>query len=625
MVRQAGADSASREMVATSGTMESESDERAAEAERVIAAPPELSARHPHHRPVETLRSATGRLCKSLDLKKLAASWQLLRQKDFRLYFFGNLTSNLGTWLQSTAQVLIAYRLTNSAFAVGLIASAQFAGMVLVSPWAAVLLTRFSPRAILIGTQSASAILAILMAWRYLNGALGLHTLLIGALGLGFAYALALPVQTALVPALVSEADIADALRMNSASYNAARALAPALSLLVIASFGLAIVFLLNAISFILFVVLLRRLHRISLETSFRATMALPFKHARNLARSAVSPAYNRLSDAEVPAAITCTPNRLPRTSPYQLKSADTKPSLPPLVRSRARVTDGLVIAFRHRRILLLLAIVGAVTLADDPVLVLSPALAHTKLHASGEWSAYFIAALGWGSVAGTLTPRSRKDQGTQSASRYAALSLLALGVSVVVFVAGFSPLVSLAAAIAAGAAGLFTGTAAQSALLRHQKETVASMATVASVTALWAIAWAGTKPFASLLDGWLATHTGMLNASLVLASPAVTIALCELLLPRKVKASINSSAEGITHKVPRSIRAARAFLHRRRLRIASRGFRVAGQIALADVAHSAISRIIGHLRLLGTDHAAGWRIQGGVFAKASDEAPVTR
>jgi hypothetical protein len=284
-------------------------------------------------------------------------------------------------------------------------------------------------------------------------------------------------------------------------------------------------------------------------------------------------------------------------------------------------VTDGLVIALRHRRILLLLAIVAAVTLADDPVLVLSPALAHAKFHISGAWSGYFIAALGWGSVGGTLTPTSARYQGAQSASRYAAFSLLALGVSVVVFAAGFSPLISLAAAIAAGAAGLFTGTAAQSALLRHQKDTAASVTTVASVAALWAIAWAGTKPFASLIDGWLATHAGMLSASLALAAPAVTIALCELLLPRNAKATINSVAEDTTRKVPGSIRTARAFLRSRRPQVPRLRLHLPDNPHLRGGVRTVASGIVSHFLLLGTGQFAGSHIVTR-RAIALDEAP---
>jgi hypothetical protein len=95
-----------------------------------------------------------------------------------------------------------------------------------------------------------------------------------------------------------------------------------------------------------------------------------------------------------------------------------------------------------------------------------------------------------------------------------------------------------------AGAAGLFTGTFAQTALLQHQERTVGRVATVTSVAALWAIAWAGTKPFASLLDGWLASHIGIVSTSIALAAPAVMIALCELLLPEGFKKGINICAK---------------------------------------------------------------------------------
>ena len=204
----------------------------------------------------------------------------------------------------------------------------------------------------------------------------------------------------------------------------------------------------------------------------------------------------------------------------------------------------------------------AAVTLADDPIMVLSPALAHAKLHVSSEWSGYFIAALGWGCVFGSVVPVSAGDKGAKRASRYAAFSLLALGASVFVFAQGFSRMVTLIAAITAGIAGLFAGTAAQSALLRHQKDTGASAATVAGVAALWAIAWAGTKPFASLLDGLLAGHVGMVRTSVALIFPAITIALGELLLPRKWKKFINKVAGMITEFItPKLISAANAVL----------------------------------------------------------------
>jgi MFS family permease len=458
------------------------------------------------------------------------SSWQVLGQRDFRLYFFGSLISNLGTWLQSTAQVLIAYQVTHSVFMVGLIASAQFAGMV-VSPWAPVLADRFSPRAVLVGTQGFSALIAILMAGLHFAGMLGVGWLLAGALGLGFAFALALPVQTALVPALVREEDAADAVKMNSVSYNAGRALAPALCVPVIIFIGPDLIFALNALSFAIFVIILRDLPGISKYTSLRQTFRDMFGRLLRATASLPLIAVGRASPRG-------------RANPASVTSA---------VRPRARVRDGLITALQRRRLLLLLAIVAAVTFAEDPILVLGPAVA-ARLHMPSASAGYFIAALGWGSVLGSLPPTSVRGNTAQYASRRAAISLLFLGASIVAFTLGFSFRISLGAAIVAGAAGFFTGTAAQTALLRHHQKNGTDVAIVASVAALWAIAWAGTKPFASLADGWLAAHFGIVATSIVLAASAIAIGGCELILPAATKGRIIDRAKSIWPIVPDSV-----------------------------------------------------------------------
>jgi len=433
------------------------------------------------------------------------SAWLLLRQRAFALYFAGCLISNIGTWLQSTAQILIAYQVTHSVFAVGLVTSAQFAGMILVSPWAAVLANRIGTKPVLIGAQATSAFIALGMAWRYQSGLLGIHTLLIGALALGFVYALALPVQTALVPALVDDRDTSHAVKLNSVAYNAGRALAPALCVPLIALTGPDFIFALNAISFTIFGLCLARIRgSLTTYTHGKEFRGIPGDHQ---------------------------PNR------------------------RAHASDGLHTALWHPRILLLLAIVAAVTLADDPILVLSPALAHAKLHISGEWAGYFIAALGWGSVIGSLPPTSGRAADVRQSSRRATLSLLVLGISVIIFAMGFSPEASLLAAVTAGAAALFTGAAAQTALLRHHRDmAIAARSSVVSVAALWAIAWAGTKPFASLLDGWLAVHIGIVPTSIALVLPAVIIALTEIFLPSIFRQRIRTLAAKCSLRLVRTL-----------------------------------------------------------------------
>jgi MFS family permease len=420
----------------------------------------------------------------------------LLRHRTFRRYFVGSLASNLGTWLQNTAQVLLAYQLTRSVFAVGLVVSAQFAGILVLSPWAAVVADRIGSKTTLIGSQVASALIAGWMALSQHAHMLDEHMLVLGALGLGFAFSLALPLQMAMVPTLVDPTDTEAAMAMNSVSYNSGRALAPALCVLVLAFIGPDWIFVINAVSFGMFAIVLTRL----------------------------KPVVNV--------------NALPENSFGEANK-----------RRRTRVTDGIRTARRYRRILLLLAIVAAVTLADDPILVLSPGLAHAHLHVSQDWAEYFIAALGWGTVVGSLPPSARRKIADPSrASKWAACWLLALAVSVIVFTAGMSPQISLLAAFATGAAALFTGAAAQTLIVgQHRKA-------AASVAGLWAIAWAGTKPIASLLDGWLASHIGILLTGIILAFPAIGLAFCELMFSAERKQRIKdwSLTEYLTlHEFP--------------------------------------------------------------------------
>jgi MFS family permease len=390
-----------------------------------------------------------------------SASWHALKQRQFLIYFMGSLVSNLGTWLQNTAQMLLAYQLTHSAFAVGLITCAQFSGFLVVGPWAGALADRLGSRRVLIGAQFLSAGAAGTLAYLKFNGTLSERPLVIGALAMGLAFTFALPIQTAMVPRLVPETDTKAAMAMNSVSYNAGRTLAPVLCVVVLASIGAGWAFTLNAISFVVFAATIIAIH--------------------------------------------------PRAT----------------TRSQRRAHDwlGLRIALWHPRILLLLTMVAAVTIADDPILVLGPALAHRIPHVSSVWPAYFLSALGLGTVLGALVPTK------PSTTRRAAVPLLTLALSVVIFTSGFAAWLSLLAALIAGVAALLTGAAAQALLLK-----AAGPGHAMQVMALWAVAWAGSKPLASLADGWLAGHVGVFRAGIVLAAPALAVALLELFLWSGVK-----------------------------------------------------------------------------------------
>jgi predicted MFS family arabinose efflux permease len=438
--------------------------------------------------------SSAGRLA-GLDRSRhgRTASWHVLSQARFRGYFVGSLISNLGTWLQNTAQMLLAYQLTHSALAVGAVTCAQFSGSVLLAPCAAALADRLNGCRLLIGTQLLSAGIAGSLAVLTFGGMLTERALIIGALGLGLAFAFALPLQTSMVPRLVPEADTKAAMAMNSVSYNAGRAAAPVLCVLVGTVVGLGWAFTLNAISFIV----------------FAATL------------------------------LVIRPDR-------PEKPARPLPARPEEPTKRSRGGSGLGIAVRRPRIMLLLAMVAAVTLVEDPVLVLGPSLARQVHALPSVWPGYFLSALGLGTVLGACLPTRRLASSERAASERAAWSLLMLALCMIVFVWGFSAWVSAVAAAGAGVAGLLTGSAAQSLLLR-----IAGPKLAVKVMALWAIAWAGSKPIASLTDGWLASTVGIRPAGIALAVPALTIALLELLLPSPIKARMKQRLKMLTSTFP--------------------------------------------------------------------------
>jgi MFS family permease len=184
-----------------------------------------------------------------------------------------------------------------------------------------------------------------------------------------------------------------------------------------------------------------------------------------------------------------------------------------PRQEGRPRITDGFRAAKRNR-IWLLLLMVAAVTITADPILVLGPTLAH-QLHLPTGWAGFFLSALGAGTIFGSLLPVPSPER-----LRSAAYPLALLGLSVLIFSLGWDRWVCLGAAVLAGIACLLTGAVTQTLLLEF------SGPNRAVVMAVWAIAWAGTKPLASLIDGLLATVFNVHIAGAVLALPALLPAL---------------------------------------------------------------------------------------------------
>jgi len=185
---------------------------------------------------------------------------ETLRQPNYGVYVAGNSLSLVGSWMQRVAVGWLAWELSQSGAVLGLVAFADLATTLLVGPFGGVLADRFDRRLLLTIGQSINMTLSFLLAALTASGAMTVP-LLILIIGInGAVIGINQPARLALVSGLVSRAYLPTAVAINSLVFNLARFIGPAIAGLVILGFGTALVFLLNAFSFISFLIALRRL-----------------------------------------------------------------------------------------------------------------------------------------------------------------------------------------------------------------------------------------------------------------------------------------------------------------------------------------------------------------------------
>ena len=173
------------------------------------------------------------------------------KYRNYRLFFLGQGISLVGTWMQQIAMAWLVYRLTDSAFMLGLVAFlGQIPGLVL-SPFAGVLADRWDRRRILYLTQSASMAQAVLLTVLSFTGTVAVWQITLLSLWMGIANALDIPARQAFVLDLVENRDdLPNAIALNSSLFNSARLLGPALAGALIAAAGESVCFLVNALSY---------------------------------------------------------------------------------------------------------------------------------------------------------------------------------------------------------------------------------------------------------------------------------------------------------------------------------------------------------------------------------------
>jgi MFS family permease len=259
-----------------------------------------------------------------------------LRRREFRLYFAGNLTSNIGSWISNVALAVTMHDLTHSSFWVGLTVLGLFLPVLLIALPAGALADRRDRLRLLRGVQVWMASLATILTVLVALDAATRVLLVAMSFGLGLGIAVGIPAMQAMVPLMVPRGELGDAIRLNALTFNLARAVGPLIAAALLTTVGATWAFAINAISFF------------ALVAALTMIRSVPF----------------------------------PRES-------DGEPG---------PVRDGVAYAWRHLRTRWLLLSIVAIGIALDPIFTLSPAIAGRVGLGSGG-AGWLVATWGAGAV----------------------------------------------------------------------------------------------------------------------------------------------------------------------------------------------------------------------------------
>jgi MFS family permease len=208
-----------------------------------------------------------------------------LNHRSFRHYWLGQLVSMVGRWMQAIGQSWLVLELTGSPLKLGIVNALQFAPILLLSFVAGAIADRVEKRQLLVGTQVGLMVPALAVAVLTWSGHIRYWHVALMAAAMGVANALDMPTRQSLVVELVGKDDLTNAIALNSALFNAARVVGPALGGLLIARYGVAATFLLNGLTYLPVIAALLAMHgdpppRASRDTSMRQEIADGLRYA---------------------------------------------------------------------------------------------------------------------------------------------------------------------------------------------------------------------------------------------------------------------------------------------------------------------------------------------------------
>jgi MFS family permease len=302
----------------------------------------------------------------------LSATLRSMRHRNFQLFFTGQLISLIGTWMQTLAQAWLVYRLTGSSLLLGSVGFASQFPVFLVAPLGGMVADRHNRQRIVIATQVASMILALILAALTLTGTVLVWHIFVLAALLGVVNAFDIPGRQSFLVDMVGKEDLMNAIALNSSMFNGARIIGPAIAGILVAKIGEGWCFFANGVSYIAVIVglLMMRVPR----PSRRAVEASPLAH----------------------------------------------------------MIEGFRFVRHTTPIRAILLLLGLVSLVAMPYTVLMPIFADKVLHGGARGLGILMGATGIGALLGALTLASRT--GVHGLGRWVAFSCAGFGISLILF-----------------------------------------------------------------------------------------------------------------------------------------------------------------------------------------------
>src|SRR5713226_2670471 len=181
----------------------------------------------------------------------LPRMFRSIENRNYRLYFFGQMVSVLGSWLQSVAQAWLVYRLTDSSFMLGLVVFIGQAPLLFLSPIGGLIADRYRRRWVVVATQTSSMLLAFVLAALTLLGHVRMWQILVVAGLQGIISAMDVPARQALVTEMVETDNLLNAVALNSSIFNNASSVAPVIAGFLVATIGEGWCFAINGATYL--------------------------------------------------------------------------------------------------------------------------------------------------------------------------------------------------------------------------------------------------------------------------------------------------------------------------------------------------------------------------------------